>query len=70
MKKLIKAGLILGLLLLFAGNVWALPIEKGGISGANDGKDYISNITRWLYASYFDHVFDSLIVSLGLTEVT
>jgi len=29
MKKLIKQGLLLGLLLLFAGNAWAFPIESG-----------------------------------------
>ena len=110
MKKLIKIGLLFGLLLLFAGNAWALPIagdlatmtpgdrytlttngvsyntfcvEKynyfsyngtykidsvedyatgGGVDNDNDGypnRDYISQQSLWLYASFYDGLFGS-----------
>ncbi len=112
MKRLIKTGLLLGLIFLLAPSAWALPIDAGdkikmsvggpakftitnqtspddwtsyytfcleryatfnnyttytvesvadyatgGGGGAVGGKDYLSDQTKWLYASYFDGVF-------------
>jgi hypothetical protein len=131
MKNLLKTGLFIGLILLFAGNAWALPLQgdtvkmnygtgyehygmtiydsvngstKGdffntfcvekneyfsqnglynvdsvtnyaenggrgydtdGLSSAAEKKDYISDVSIWLYASYFNGVFGERSYALG-----
>jgi len=39
--------------------------NKGGISGATNDEDFISDTTRWLYSSFYDGVFGTVDKALG-----